>query len=76
MMKEAESNAEEDKTKKEMVETHNRADQAMYAAERMVQDSGDKLSAEAKQPIESAVETLKTANEGADADAINAAEDP
>ena len=73
MMKEAESNAEEDKTKKELVETHNRADQAMYAAERMVQDSGDKLSAEAKQPIDSAVETLKTANEGADADAINAA---
>ena len=73
MMKEAESNAEEDKTKRELVETRNRADQAMYAAERMVQDSGDKLSAEAKQPIESAVETLKTANEGADADAINAA---
>ncbi len=73
MMKEAESHAEEDTKRKDEVEARNRADQAIYAAERMLSDSGDKLSAEAKQSIETAIEALKKANEGSDADAINAA---
>ena len=75
MMKEAESHADEDKQKKEEVETRNRADQAAYAAERMLKESGDKLSDEAKAPIESAIEALKKANEGGDVAAINAAID-
>ena len=45
MMKEAESHADEDKKRKEEIETRNRADQAVYAAERMLKDTGDKLSA-------------------------------
>ena len=40
MMKEAEANADEDKSRKDEVETRNRADQAVYAAERMMSDSG------------------------------------
>ena len=45
MMKEAEAHAEEDRKRKEEIETRNQADQAAYAAERMLKDSGDKLSA-------------------------------
>ena len=45
MMREAEAHADEDKKRREEIETRNRADQAVYAAERMVKDSGDKLSA-------------------------------
>jgi molecular chaperone DnaK len=63
MMKEAESHAEEDRKRKEEIETRNQADSAAYAAERMLKDAGDKLSATDKQPIESAIETLKKAIE-------------
>jgi molecular chaperone DnaK len=75
MMKEAESHADEDKKRREEIETRNRADQAVYAAERMVKDSGDKLSATDRSAIESAVETLKKASAGTDVTAINSAMD-
>ena len=63
MMREAESHAEDDRKRKEEIETRNHADQAAYAAERMLKDTGDKLSAADKQPIESAIEELKKAIE-------------
>src|SRR6478672_2076479 len=63
MMREAESHAEDDRQRKEEIETRNHADQAAYAAEKMVRDNGDKLSASDKQPIESAIEALKRAIE-------------
>jgi molecular chaperone DnaK len=63
MMREAESHADEDKKRKEEIETRNQADQAAYAAERMVKDAGDKLSASDRAPIESAIEDLKKAIE-------------
>ena len=63
MMREAESHAEDDRKRKEEIETRNHADQAAYAAERMLKDNGDKLSASDKQPIESAIEELKRAIE-------------
>src|SRR6058998_3715543 len=61
MMKEAESHADEDKKRREEIETRNRADQAVYAAERMIKDAGEKLSSSDKQGIESAIEALKKA---------------
>ena len=64
MMKEAESHAEEDKKRREEIETRNRADQAVYGAERMLKDTGDKLGAADEQAIESAMEALKKAIEG------------
>ena len=73
MMKEADVHADEDRKRREEVEAHNRADQAAYAAEKLISDSGDKLSAEAKQSIEAAVGAVKTANEGTDIAAINTA---
>ncbi|PYR73295.1 MAG: molecular chaperone DnaK [Acidobacteria bacterium] len=81
MMREAESHAEEDRRRKEEIETRNHADQAAYAAERMLKDNGDKLSASDKQPIESAIEELRKAIEKNDVedmkrkmDALNAAQ--
>ena len=73
MMQEAELHADEDKRRKEEVETRNRADQAAYAAERMIKDAGDKLTEADRQPIEAAITGLRKANEGTDLDAINRA---
>ncbi|HXW05054.1 MAG TPA: molecular chaperone DnaK [Vicinamibacterales bacterium] len=61
MMREAESHADEDRKRKEEIETRNHADQAAYAAERMLRDSGDKLPAADRAAIESAISDLKTA---------------
>ena len=73
MMREAETHAADDKARREEVETRNRADQAAYAAERMLKDAGDKLSAEDRQPVEEAIAALKKAGEGGDVGAVNQA---
>ncbi len=73
MTKDAESHADEDKKRKEEIETRNRADQAVYGAERMVKDAGEKLGAADKQAIESAIEAVKKATEGSDAAGIDRA---
>ncbi len=73
MMKEAESHADEDKKRREEIETRNRADQAVYGAERLIKDTGDKLSADDRQAIESAMEAVKKANEGTDTAAVERA---
>jgi molecular chaperone DnaK len=72
MMKDAESHSEEDLRRKEEVESRNRADQAVYAAERLLQEAGEKLSASDRQPIQSAMDELKAAIEKNDADAMKA----
>jgi molecular chaperone DnaK len=63
MMKEAESHAEEDRKRKEEIETRNHADQAVYQAEKTIRDAGDKLPASDRAPIESAIDDLKKAIE-------------
>ena len=73
MMKEAESHAEEDQRRKEEVEANNSADQAVYGAERMLQESGDKLSDDAKRPIQDAIDAVKKAKEASDVDGIKQA---
>ena len=70
MMREAEAHAAEDKQRREEVETRNRADQAAYAAEKFVKESGEKLAAEDRLAIESATNDLKKALESNDAAAI------
>ena len=75
MMREAESHAEEDKKRKEEIEVRNRADQAIYGAERLIKDTGDKLSSADRQAIESAMEAVKKSSEGTDAGAIQRALD-
>ena len=61
MMREAESHAEDDRKRKEEIETRNQADQSAYAAERMLKDAGDKLPATDRAAIESAINDLKQA---------------
>jgi molecular chaperone DnaK len=73
MMKEAESHADEDRKRKEEIETRNRADQAIYGAERLLKDTGDKLGADDKRAIEAAMEAVKKASEGADTAALEKA---
>jgi molecular chaperone DnaK len=73
MMREAESHADDDKKRRDEIETRNRADQALYAAERMLKDAGDKLPAADRAAVEAAVEELKKASAGADVAAVNAA---
>jgi molecular chaperone DnaK len=63
MMKEAESHAEEDRKRKEEIETRNHADQAVYQAEKTIRDAGDKLPPSDRAPIESAIDELKKAIE-------------
>ena len=75
MMKEAESHAEDDKARREEVETRNQADQAVYAAERMLQDTADKLAASETQPVEAAIAEVKKAIEGGGTPAIKQAMD-
>ncbi|MDH4066730.1 MAG: molecular chaperone DnaK, partial [Acidobacteriota bacterium] len=72
MMKEAESHADEDKQRREEIETRNRADQAVYGAERMLKDTGDKIPAAERAEVESAMEALKKAIEAGEAAAMNA----
>ncbi|MSO49590.1 MAG: molecular chaperone DnaK [Acidobacteria bacterium] len=71
MVKDAEAHAEEDKKRKEEVETRNRADQAVHAASTFLKESGDKVSAADRMAIESAVNDVKQALEANDAAAIN-----
>ena len=61
MMKDAEAHTEEDKKRREEIETRNRADQAVYAAEKMLQEMGGKLAPTDKSAVESAIEALKSA---------------
>jgi molecular chaperone DnaK len=75
MMKEAESHADEDKKRKDEIELRNKADQAVYGAERMLKDTGDKLSASERAAIESAMESVKSATSGTDPAAIQRALD-
>ena len=75
MAKEAEAHAEEDKLKRETVESRNVLENAVYAAEKLTKDSADKLSDEDKKTIDEAVEAAKkvTADEKADKSALEAA---
>jgi molecular chaperone DnaK len=73
MMKDAESHADEDKKRRDEIEERNRADQAVYGAERFLKDSGDKLPAADRQAIESANEALRKAIESNDPAAISKA---
>src|SRR6187401_2916471 len=67
MMREAESHADEDRKRKEEIETRNQADHAVYAAEGLLKEAGEKITASDRQQVESALEDLKKAIERNDA---------
>ncbi len=61
MQKEAETHAEEDKKKKELIEARNIGDTTIYAAEKAINDAKDKLDEEIKKDVEDKIAKLKEA---------------
>jgi molecular chaperone DnaK len=59
MQKEAEAHADEDKTKRELAESRNMLDTAIYTSEKMLKENADKLSDEDKKTVEEAVKVAK-----------------
>jgi molecular chaperone DnaK len=75
MVKEAESNADEDRKRAETVELRNRADHLAYQAEKALADAGDKVPAELRTDIETKVKAVRDGIAASDADAIKTAHD-
>ncbi|MFB0552355.1 MAG: molecular chaperone DnaK [Phycisphaerae bacterium] len=73
MAKDAEIHAEEDKRKREVVDLKNQADQLIYSTEKTLKEHGEKVSANVRGNIENAVNNLKEAVKGDNADAIRKA---
>ena len=74
-VRDAEQYAAEDKARKDEVDTHNTADQVIYQTEKTLNELGDKISADEKASIQSAVDHLKEVNKGTDVQAIKDATD-
>ena len=72
MVQEAETHAEEDKKRREVIDRKNEADNLVYQCEKALQEAGDKIPEDEKQNIEAAIGELKSASEGDDADDIKA----
>ena len=71
-VKEAEQFAEEDKKRKEAVDTRNAADQMVYQCEKILADEGDKFSESDKTELQTKIDALKEALKGEDIEAIKA----
>lgn len=73
MKAEAEQNAAADKAEREKVDKMNQADSMIFTTENFLKDNGDKIPADQKPNIESALQQLKDAHKNADVAAIDAA---
>ncbi len=73
MTKDAESHAAEDKKRREVVDLKNQADQLIYSMEKTLKEHGDKVSAQTRSNVESAMNNLKDAIKGDDGQAIKRA---
>lgn len=73
MKAEAEQNAAADKAERERVDKLNQADSMIFTTENFLKDNGDKIPADQKPAIESALQQLKDAHKAADIAAIDAA---
>ena len=72
-VKEAEQFANEDKKRKDEVETRNHADTLVYETEKTMKELGDKITEGDKSRINAEVENVKSALNGSDSEAIKAA---
>ena len=72
-VKEAEQFANEDKKRKDEVETRNHADTLVYETEKTMKELGDKIAESDKSRINAEVENIKSALNGSDSEAIKAA---
>ncbi|MGN0072960.1 MAG: molecular chaperone DnaK [Coriobacteriales bacterium] len=72
MVADAQEHAEEDEARKAEVEARNNADSLIYATEKTVKDLGDKVPAETKSAVESAIEDLRGALDNGTVEEIKA----
>jgi molecular chaperone DnaK len=70
MKKEAELHAEEDKKKRDLIETKNMAETLVYTSEKALKEAGDKVSADSKKEIEEKIEALKKVKDSDNMDDI------
>jgi molecular chaperone DnaK len=70
MQKDAEMHGDEDRKKKEIVETKNLAEQLIYTSEKSLKDAGDKVPAELKTAIQEKIDQLKKDKESSDIEVI------
>ncbi|MDX9893353.1 MAG: molecular chaperone DnaK [Patescibacteria group bacterium] len=70
MKQDAEAHAEEDKKKKELIETRNLADTLIFSTEKALADAADKIKAEEKKDIEAKLDELKKVKDGDDLEVI------
>ncbi|MDQ1724111.1 MAG: molecular chaperone DnaK, partial [Frankiaceae bacterium] len=70
MMREAEEYAEEDRVRREQAEVRNGAEQLVYQTEKFLADNGDKIAADVRTEVDTALADAKKSLEGADYDAI------
>ncbi len=75
LVRDAESHAEDDKKKRELIEARNQADSMVYSVEKNIKEFGDKVDASEKTKIEDAIVRVKKALEGDDVDAIKKAQE-
>jgi molecular chaperone DnaK len=73
MVRDAQEHAEEDKTRREEVETRNQADALAFQAERTLRDLGDKVSADDRAAAERSIEAVREALKGNDIEAVRRA---
>ena len=73
MKKEAESHAEDDKKKKELIDARNLADTLVYTTEKTLREFGDKVNANDKKNIEEKIEALKKVKDSDDIETIKKA---
>ena len=70
MVRDAESHAEEDRKKREVIEARNHADGLVYSTEKALKEHGEKVDEATRAAIETAIAEVKTAMEGEDAEVI------
>jgi molecular chaperone DnaK len=68
MVRDAESHAEEDRVRREAAETRNQADQLIHQTDKLLKDSGDKMTADEKSKVEAALADLKSTLESTTAE--------
>jgi molecular chaperone DnaK len=73
MRKDAESHADDDKRKRELIDERNKADSLIYNLEKSLKDAGDKIKESDRAPIQAAIEKVKQAASGEDVAAIKRA---
>jgi len=75
MVKEAESNAAEDKKRREAVDARNHADALIHTTEKSLSEAGDKVDAADKSAVEAAIADLKSVLDSGDGETIKAKTD-